>query len=133
MTSSQVDFCVSGGYFVIDGLALGFGVDHTSSKIELEGEDDLVSSLLTYGLLARYYIADSGVWGQGSLNFGTQDDGAENIDIRGIGITFGYAWYISNNISINPSLGYARLRSDLDDVEVKMGGIAGSVGIAIHL
>ena len=133
MTSTVTEFSLNGGCFVIDDLALGLLINYTSSKLEMEGADDSESSLLSYGFMARYYIGESGLWGQGSYIMGTQDDGVDDIDISGIGIDVGYAWYLAENISINPSLGYYMMNSDVDNIEMKMGGLAGYVGIAIHL
>jgi|TARA_B110000902_G_scaffold145585_1_gene167889 hypothetical protein len=133
MTSSVTEFSINGGYFIIDNLAIGLGINYTSSKVELEGADDSESSLLTYGLLVRYYVGESGLWGEGSYLIGTQDDGADDIDISGIGIDVGYAWYLSDNISINPSLGYYIMNGEVDNIEMKMDGLAASVGIVIHL
>ena len=71
--------------------------------------------------------------GQGSYILGTQDVGVDDIDISGIGIDVSYAWYLSENISINLFLGYYLMNSEVDNIEMKMGGLGGSVGIAIHL
>ena len=133
ITSTVTEFSLNGGYFVIDDLALGLVINYTSSKLEMEGADDSESSLMTYGFMARYYVGESGLWGQGNYIMGTQDDGADDIDISGIGIDVGYAWYLSDNISINPSLGYYMMNSEVDNIEMKMGGLGGYVGIAIHL
>jgi hypothetical protein len=133
MTSNVTEFTFNGGCFVIDDLALGLVINYTNSKLEMEGADDSESSLLTYGLLARYYVGESGLWGEGSYLIGTQDDGADDIDISGIGIDVGYAWYLSDNISINPSLGYYIMNGEVDNIEMKMDGLAASVGIVIHL
>ena len=47
MTSSSSEFSFDGGYFVVDNLALGLFISSESSKLELEGESDSESSLMT--------------------------------------------------------------------------------------
>jgi outer membrane protein len=133
MTSSSSEFSFDGGYFVIDNLALGLFISSESSKLELEGESDSESSLMTYGVMARYYFGESGLFGEASYGIGTQDDGGDDIDISGLGIGVGYALFLSDNISINPSLSYNSMKSESGGVEMKMGGLAGSIGIALHL
>jgi len=133
MTSTVTAFSLNGGAFVIDNLALGLVVNYSSSKIEVEGEDDSISSTMVYGFMARYYIGESGLWGEGIYTIGTLDEGADDMDTNGIGVSLGYAWYLSDNISINPSVGYLMTSSEQENIEMKMGGLAGSVGIAIHL
>ena len=131
--NEETEFSLNGGYFVMDGLALGLVIDYSSSKTEIEGADDQETSLMTYGFMARYYIGESGLWGQGSYAMGTQDNGGDDTNISGITLSVGYAWYLSDNISINPTIGYNMMNSEANDVEMKMGGLAGSIGIAIHL
>ena len=133
MTSSGSEFSFDGGYFVIDNLALGLFISSESSKLELEGESDSESSLMTYGVMARYYFGESGLFGEVSYGIGTQDDGGDDTDISGLTIGAGYALFLSDNISINPSLGYSSMKSESGGVEMKMGGLGGFVGIALYL
>jgi len=134
MTSSSSEFSFDGGYFVIDNLALGLFISREGSKLELEGESDSESSLMTYGFMARYYFGESGLFGAASYGIGTQDNGGDDIDLSAMGIGVGYALFLSDNISINPSLGYNFTKGDnVDGVEMKMSGLSGSIGIAIHL
>jgi len=131
-TITEAAISLNGSSFIIDNLALGLLINYFNSKLEVEGEDDSVSSLITYGLMARYYIGESGLWGQGSYSMGTLDDGADDMDISGTGISLGYAWFVSDNVSINPSLGYFMSNTELDNDVMKMAGLSGSIGIAIH-
>lgn len=131
-TSSETAISLSGSSFIIDNLAVGLLINYSNSKLEVEGEDDSVSSLTTYGLSATYYFGETGLWGQGSYSMGTLDDGAEDMDISGTGISLGYAWFVSDNVSINPSLGYFKSNTELDNDVMKMAGLSGSIGIAIH-
>ena len=130
-TSSETAISLSGSSFIIDNLAVGLLINYSNSKLEVEGEDDSVSSLTTYGLSATYYFGETGLWGQGSYSMGTLDDGAEDMDISGTGISLGYAWFVSDNVSINPSLGYFTSNTELDNDVMKMAGLSGS-RIAIH-
>jgi outer membrane protein len=131
-TITDIAISLNGSYFIVDNLALGLLINYSNSKLEVEGEDDSVSSLITYGLMARYYFGESGLWGQGSYSLGTLDEGTEDMDISGTGISLGYAWFVSDNVSINPSLGYFTSNTELDNDVMKMAGLSGSIGIAIH-
>ena len=133
MTSSASEFSFDGGYFVIDNLALGLYISSESSKLELEGESDSESSLTTYGVMARYYFGESGLFGEASYGIGTQDDGGDDIDISGLSIGVGYALFLTDNISVNPSLDYGSIKSESGDVEMKMGGLGAFIGISLHL
>ena len=79
---------------------MGLFISSESSKLELEGESDSESSLMTYGVMARYYFGESGLFGEASYAIGTQDDGGDDIDISGLGIGVGYALFLSDWISI---------------------------------
>ena len=133
MTITETAFSLNAGAFVIDNLALGLLVNYSSSKTVANGEDDLLSRTVLCGFMARYYIGNSGLWGEGSYILGSLDEGNFYMYTNGIGASLGYAWYLSDNISINPSVGYLNTRNEEEKIEMKMAGLSGSVGIAIHL
>lgn len=95
-----------GGYFVADDLAVKVGL----------GYNDLDSaSSFTYKLGAKYYIASE---------FPVQIDitGASSDDLFGdenplwLGLQGGYAWFVADNISIEPGIRYnLSLNEDFTD------------------
>ncbi|MDB4126663.1 porin family protein [Flavobacteriales bacterium] len=120
-----------GGYFMMDGLAAGLLFDYSSVSVDGEG-----SSTMLIGPIVRYYIGESGMWGQLSYGLGSSNDGDSDTDeptSSRLGIGVGYAAMLSDNISLSPSIGYAMITEKMDDFEVKSGGIVFKVGIAVHL
>jgi hypothetical protein len=131
--TNEFGLSVTGGYFLMDGLAAGLIIDYTSSS-----EGDFSSSSMTIGPMVRYYIGESGInttlaYGIGSSS---EDDGTDSYDgpslsILSLGV--GYQVMLSDNISINPSLAYNMVTAKNDDLTIKMGGIAFALGIGLHL
>jgi hypothetical protein len=122
---------LTGAYFMMDGLAAGLVLSYSSVSIDGEG-----TSKMLIGPMVRYYIGESGMWGQLSYGLGSSDDGDSNTDeptTSTLGIGAGYAAMLSDNISINPSIGYAMVTEKRDDWKMKYGGIVFKVGIAVHL
>ena len=142
ISTSQMQFSATAGYFVIDGLAVGLLLDYSSTTTKEEDMDDVTSSSMTFGPIVRYYIGETGAWGQLSYGMGSsKSDDNDGPKVSSIGIGAGYSIWLSDNVSFSPSLGYLMRTSkqDIDlgfgDVEViaKSGGLVFSAGIAIHL
>ena len=133
--TNAMHFGVTGAYFVMDGLAAGLAIDYTSSS-----SGDYSESSMTFGPMVRYYVGESGMWGQLSYLMGssTEDDGTDTEDgpsISNLGIGVGYSAWLTDNISLNPTLSYAMMTAKLDETKttIKGGGIVFGVGLAIHL
>ena len=130
---TQFGLSVTGGYFLIDGLAAGLIIDYSSSS---EGKSS--SSSMTVGPMVRYYIGESGInttlsYALGSSTEEYDGDSEDGPSVSVLGLGVGYQAMLSDNISINPSLGYNMVTSEIEDVTIKAGGISFSVGIALHL
>ena len=123
---NSMNFKLVGGYFMMDGLAVGVLVQYASTSVA-----GTSSSSLTFGPMARYYIGESGMWSQLSYGMGSNSD--TDVTTSSIGIGAGYAIMLSDYISFNPSLGYAMITESLDDMSYNYGGIVFSAGIGIHL
>jgi len=120
-----------GGYFMMDGLAAGLLFDYSS----VSSDGDGISTMIV-GPMVRYYIGESGMWGQLSYGLGSSNDGDSDTDeptSSTLGIGVGYAAMLSDNISLSPSIGYAMMTEKLDDFKAKSSGIVFKVGIAVHL
>ena len=68
MTSTETEFSLNGGYFVMDGLALGLVIDYRSSKTEIEGSDDQEASLMTTGSSHIYTTPTTPQWAHGTCS-----------------------------------------------------------------
>ena len=146
---SVIDLNVTGGYFVMDGLVLGLGVSFSSTKTTIDnGSGEMVDSesSLVIGPMLRYYIGETNLWGQISYGLGSGKSKFEaggtttetdEPKIGALGIGLGYAHFLNDNISINPSLGYNLITatsevSGSDDIKMKSGGIAFGIAFNIH-
>lgn len=119
------------GYFVADGLAVGLMVDisnsSTTSTTEVgddEFETQSKAGTLGVGPMVRYYIGDSGLFGQGYVTFGSissqSDELVLNDDFEfeveegekvsdgflGWGIGVGYSVMLGDNIALEPMIGF---------------------------
>ncbi|WP_412984782.1 hypothetical protein [Pontimicrobium sp. IMCC45349] len=108
-----------GGYFVMDDLAIKLGLGYN----DLDG-----ASSFSYKLGAKYYVASQ---------FPVQLDltGASGDDVFGdesplwLGLQGGYAWFVADNVSIEPGLRYnMSLNEDFTDE----GIFEFRIGFALH-
>lgn len=107
------------GYFVMDDLAVKLGLGYN----DFDG-----ASTFSYKLGAKYYVASK---------FPVQLDvtGASGDDVFGeesplwLGVQGGYAWFVADNISIEPGLRYnVSLNEDFTDE----GVLEFNIGFALH-
>ena len=142
------------------------------------GESELTRKSTTSTMIIaptiRYYIAESGAWVQTSFGFGSMTEkseydydypnwyGSDESDsdkqsnpMTIFSIGAGYAIYLSDNISLNPTIGYAMstitiedgyeegytynyytgnyMAGDVKDLKVKTSGMTFGLGVALHL
>lgn len=152
---STLDLDVSFGYFVMDGLAVGLSISTESSTTKLEDEgykSEMKESSTTIAPMARYYIAETGLYSQLSYGFGsskteTDNDGNNSdsetkLSILGIGL--GYNIFVSDNVALSPSLTYSMVKTTVEDgalddnfndvdLVVKSGGINFGLGVTVFL
>ena len=133
--TNEFGLSVTGGYFLMDGLAAGLVIDYSSSS---EGKSS--SSSMTIGPMVRYYVGESGMWGQlvyavGSSSEEYDGDSEDGPSLSILGLGLGYQAMLSDNVSLSPSLAYNMVtaKEEEDKTTTKMGGIAFSVAIAVHL
>ena len=117
---STYNFGLDGGYFIADDLAikagLGFGGDSATD-----------SNTLSYRLGAKYYV-NSSIPVTLDLTGASIKDAPENPLWLGLGA--GYAWFITDSISIEPGLRYnLSLNEDFTDE----GIFQFNIGFAIYL
>ena len=121
---SSFNLGLDGGYFIMDDLAIKAGLGYGSFKPD--GGD--AASTFSYRLGAKYYV--------NSMIPVTVDlTGASGEDVFGdetplwLGLGAGYAWFIGDNVSIEPGLRYnLSLNEDYTDE----GVLQFNVGFALH-
>lgn len=120
---STMNLGLDGGYFVMDDLAikagLGYGSDSASS-----------TSSFSYRLGAKYYVESmipvtldlTGASGDAVENFAGETP-------MWLGIGAGYAWFIGENVSIEPGLRY---NMSLNDKYTDEAVLQFNIGFALH-
>jgi len=122
--SSEYNIGLDGGYFIMDDLAIKAGLGYGGFSPD-EGE---AASSFSYRIGAKYYV--------NSMIPVTLDlTGASGEDVYGdetplwLGVGAGYAWFVSNSVSIEPGLRYnLSLNEDYTDE----GVLQFNVGFALH-
>ena len=154
-STSTLDLDLTLGYFLIDGLAAGLTVNSSSTtgKYEYEGNsDENKSSTTIIAPMIRYYIAETGLYSQLSYGFGSNVDkdtngstSSENkTKVSSLGIGIGYSIFLSDDISLSPSIGYSMVSSTEEEGAIdsngntvdsidKQGGLGFNLGISVFL
>lgn len=108
------------GYFVIDDLAMKVGFGYGDDGSDMEG-----STVFAYKLGAKYYVVSQFPF-EVSYNGLTIKDYDENPSY--IGFQAGYAWFLSDTISLEPGIRYnLSLNSDFYDDALQF-----NIGFALH-
>jgi|ETNmetMinimDraft_26_1059896.scaffolds.fasta_scaffold110984_2 hypothetical protein len=154
--NSQMELNLFGGYFLIDGLAAGLTVSYESETNTTSESGYDYKDITTTTIIAptvRYYIGETGAWAAASYGFGSSnyleeetdyEDLENNSKVSALMFGAGYAIYLADNVSINPSLGYAMttvivedggVNDDFEtvDLEVKTSGLFFGLGLSVHL
>lgn len=103
------------GYFVADNLAIRAGLGYTDFD---EGD-----GIFVYKIGGKYYI--DGQFPVGADFTGTSSSGD---NANWVGLQIGYAWFVADNISIEPTLRY---NLTLDDMKAE-SAFQGLIGFALH-
>ena len=174
--TSNMELDLLGAMFIADGFALGLAVDYTTETTTSEysagtdsDSDKDVSSTMMIAPALRYYFGESGVWVHTQYGFGSMSSSWEYGQTTG-GVTVntsgddsnpmtmlmfgaGYAIALSENISLNPSVGYVMatvtekanntpgeeagyyniITTQYEDLKMNMAGMTFKLGIALHL
>ena len=167
--ASNMELKIMGGYFMMDGLAVGLSVLYKSESQTSESSYSGYSSsyqetesTMMIAPTVRYYFGESGVWLQTAYGFGsmsqsyTYEETAqptettdESNPMSSLQFGAGYAIALSDNISLNPSVGYAMSsvtiedgyvtynlttgNPEYEDLKINMSGMTFNLGIALHL
>lgn len=129
------------GYFVINNLAVGAAVDLSLYKWtdEFDNDDDYTQTSIALQPFVRYYLpqgiffqAQAGI-GTSKSKFGNNNDSKYNTS--SFALSAGYALFLTDNVSVEPILGF-RIAGEKDkDSDVKNidSGIFLRVGFQIYL
>ncbi|MEZ4854319.1 hypothetical protein [Flavobacterium sp.] len=116
---SMYNIGLDGGYFVIDDLAIKAGLGYGGNSV-----DD--SNVFSYRVGAKYYVK-SMIPVTLDLTGASIKDADENPMWLGVGA--GYAWFLGQNVSIEPGVRY---NHSLNDNYTDKGVFQFNVGFALH-
>lgn len=143
-TGKQTSFSLAPqfGYFVIDNLAVGAALELGLSKYKDEDSDyESNSTSIQIQPIVRYYLPQ-GIFFQGQFGFGTGKDKTDNgnidedkYNITSWGLSAGYAYFLNDNVSIEPQLGYGGTGYKDKDSSGKsiVNGLFIQVGLQVYL
>ena len=130
------------GYFVIDQLAVGASVETSVSKWNAKAGNDVDNSTHSFQFqpFVRYYLP-MGVFFQGKFGLGagktTYDDDFDDFKFNtsSLALTAGYAFFLSDNVALEPELGYRTSKYKNADSDTKNinSGIFLRIGFQIYL
>ena len=117
---------VGGSYFFINNLAadVELGFDYTK-----DSDEDDAASILGLGLGVRYYLPVNVFVGAG-FDIASFKWGSESVSGTGLTLKAGYAAFLSDNIALEPSIGYRIGLSD-EDKGTQLNGLYVKVGFSI--
>lgn len=130
------------GYFVIDNLAVGAGIELYLTGVKFESSGDKSnSSGIGFTPFVRYYL-DPGIFFQGAIGFGSNK--VKDIDNTGTttstvntsqwSLGAGYAYFLNDKVAIEPFLGYRSNSQKYDnDSKQLQNGLFLNVGFQIYL
>lgn len=121
----QLNFAPNVGYFLIDNLALGMGLDYTFSRVQDPDKDRTDDSDLLFGPFARYYLpvgVDMAFFLETDFGFGNASDqqyiGTDrqriNTHVFAFGIGPGFSIFSTHDIGIEALLKYNYARSQFE-------------------
>jgi len=124
-SSTQFSIAPSIGYFILDELAVGIGMDYTFSKVDNTSEDFTRDSDLLFGPFARYFFLttdDSALFLEANFGFGNARDDKEiggqtqkiNTNIFALGFGPGFTVVSSGAVGIEALVKYNFAKSDFD-------------------
>ncbi len=130
--STSISLTPQFGYFVIDNLAVGAGLDVSLSKFKPDSDNDFESSSSSFAFqpFVRYYIKP-GIFFQGAVGFGSGSDkqsyqGNSDKDKFGLfnwALSGGYALFLNDYVAVEPMVGFGmsttKYKEDTDQAEYK--------------
>ncbi|MCB0634320.1 MAG: outer membrane beta-barrel protein [Lewinella sp.] len=125
-SSLQFGFAPKVGYFPIDNLALGIGMDYTVNRVNQPNEDVNTDSDLLFGPFGRYFVpfgtGDMALFLEATVGFGSSSDNQEilgvtqniHTNIFSVGIGPGITVISDEGLGVSATLKYNYARSKFD-------------------
>jgi hypothetical protein len=130
------------GYFIINNLSINLSLNYNYDVVNYDNSiySDGNDSYLSYGIFSRYYINNLWLWVQVGYKIGQlseysflenvnyawsvnsiapiliEYDGGGIIPINTFLLDFGFSFFISPNISIDPTIGVTRTTSSIENI-----------------
>jgi hypothetical protein len=111
------------GYFAADKLAVKFGLGIYGAAIDY-GFGKETSTAVSYKIGAKYYVANNFPF---QLDLGGLNSEGENALL--LGAQVGYAWFLKDNISIEPGIRYDH---GLDDNASGVKTVSAKIGFSLY-
>jgi hypothetical protein len=123
--NSQYNLGLDGGYFIMDDLALKAGLGFGGVSVDGAGS----ASSFAYRLGAKYYVKS-----MIPVTLDLTGASGDAVEVAGetpmwLGIGAGYAWFIGNNVSIEPGLRY---NHSLNENYTDKAVLQFNIGFALH-
>ena len=133
-----VRFATKTGYFFLPDFAVGLNValEHTSINVDSTRFGDRTTYVLA-GPFVRYYL-NNGLFGELNVNAGVNAvKGGDKTDIKSAAIGVGYAYFLTEQISIEPLLSFNYVHARVDNAnkntkDTQFGPVL-NVGIQAYL
>jgi outer membrane protein len=157
VTTSTLELEISAGYFVTDELAVGITIVSESEQQKADygsggGTSEDKESTTLIGPMLRYYIAETGLFGQLSYLFGSNkaesssgsSSYTDELKVSALGFGLGYGISLSDDVRLSPQISYLSMKTTLEDgaydssgnqvdYVTKMGGISFGLGLSLML
>ncbi|MBL7871208.1 MAG: porin family protein [Cyclobacteriaceae bacterium] len=141
--SSMFSLTPQVGYFVIDNLAVGAGLDLSVTSIKPEADiSDQNNFAFQFQPFVRYYV-EPGFFVQGSYGLGSSKEKQsyqgssqeQKYSISGWSIAAGYALFINDRVALEPLLGYKSETSKDKEFDYKYidSGLFFKLGLQVYL
>jgi outer membrane protein len=130
-TQKNVSFSLTPqfGYFIIDNLAIGAGIDLSSTSVKYPNNNNYkdVATSFQFQPFVRYYLPVK-VFFQGTVGVGASKDKVTNNNnvttvsksgISSLSLGVGYAWFLNDHVAVEPFVGYLTQRTKPDGSSVK--------------
>ena len=141
--STSLSFNPKVGYFIIDKLALGVGLNiMTSTDKDSRSSDKSTSSSVSIDPFVRYYL-NPGIFFQGAFGVGSNNYKETNgntttttkFNATNWSISTGYAIFLNDYVAIEPSIGYQSYANKNKSSDFKLidSGLFINVGFQIYL
>lgn len=128
------------GYFIIDNLSVGLGLDYNNSSTKDENDEKLSSSTFTVLPTATYFFTKNTTVkpylgaGAGYASY-KQKYGSVSQTNGGFawGVEGGLAYFINPKIGIDLGLGYGQVSVEESDVTIKANTFGAKIGFSLFL